>query len=178
MTRIICQTGEVVEVEGGLDGARLSDLKLHRAILERALLVRTIFQDCDARSATFALASAEGAQFLRCSLVLAEFQGADLCRSRFEAGDAAYSDFTGANLTEAVLAGIRLDGASFRGCNLDSADLSGVEVNGLVLEGAIYTPVTVWPPAFDPTTSGAVLVGDREEQFRFVEDGPEGAPEA
>ena len=176
MTRIICQTGEVVEVEGALDGSHLIQLQLHRAILERALLVGTIFEGCDARSASFALASAERAQFLGCSLVLAEFQAADLRGSRFEAGDAAHSDFTGANLAGATLLGIRLDGAAFRGCNLDAADLSRAHMDGLVLEGAIYTALTVWPTGFDPTTSGAVLVGDRQEQFRFLE-GSTGLPE-
>jgi uncharacterized protein YjbI with pentapeptide repeats len=168
MTRIVCVTGDVIEVAGNLEGAHLTGLNLHRAILERAVLTDTTFERCDARSALFALASADRVRFSACSLVLAEFQAASLCGSRFESGDAANADFSGADLTGAVLRDIRLDGASFRGCNLDAADLSGVRLGGVVLEGAIYTPLTVWPSEFEPMFSGAVLVGDQTELFRFL----------
>jgi len=172
--RIICQTGEVVEVEGPLDNSRLAGLQLHRAILERASFKEATFEDCDLRSALFALSSGRSSRFLRCSVVLAGFQGADLRGASFEEGDGFASDFTGADLTGALFSGIRLEQASFCGGNLDAADLSQCKMSGALLQGAVYTPQTRWPEGFDPSTSGAILVGDQREAFSFLDaDGEE-----
>ena len=128
-----------------------------------------MFESCNLRSALFALSTGADARFVRCMLVLAEFQAADLAGVQFDGGDLYSSDFTGANLAGATVVDVRLAMASFRGASLDGADLTRADLAGALLEGALYTPATRWPPGFDPTTSGAVLVGDQAETFRFLE---------
>ena len=85
--RIICQTGDVVDLAGPLPGSVLQGLNLHRAILERASYGGTVFESCNLRSALFALSSGTNARFVGCMLVLAEFQAADLAGVQFDGGD-------------------------------------------------------------------------------------------
>ncbi|VAV95911.1 hypothetical protein MNBD_ACTINO02-1316 [hydrothermal vent metagenome] len=169
--RIVCQTGEVIDVSEPLEGSRFRGLNLHRAILERVSFEGVVFESCNLRSALFALSSGVDARFIGCTLVLAGFQAADLRGAWFEASDAYSCDFTGANLAGARFVSTRLELASFRGCSLDGADLTKTDLAGALLEGALYTPKTRWPAGFDPTACGAVLVGEQQEIFGFLVDG-------
>lgn len=167
--RIVCQTGEVLDLIEPLPGSHIKEADLHRVILERASFDRTVFESCNLRSGLLALSSGLAARFVRCTLVLAGFQAADLRGAHFEGGDGYGCDFTGANLGQATVTDTRFEASSFRGCNLDGTDLSNADLAGTFLEGALYTLETHWPAGFDPLTSGAVLIGDQTRAFEFLD---------
>jgi hypothetical protein len=63
-----------------------------------------------------------------------------------------------ADLSQASLRGTNLKGSSLQGSDLIGADLIGASLAGSDLRGALYSTRTVWPPRFDYSSSGAIMV--------------------
>lgn len=119
-------------------------------------------------------------------LVGARLRGKDLARTGLQGVNAARADLRDADLRGANLEGADLSGANLRrtklcgarliaklhGAKLNGADLRGTDLCGsgfsLVLtdgnlegadfQGAIYNGATRWPPGFDPSSRGCILV--------------------
>ena len=92
--------------------------------------------------------------------------GADLRLAGLSATSLLGADFRGADLREAWLRDSCLHAADLRdadlrdadleGADLDAADLQGAELDGANLHAATFSPLTTWPPGFDPLAAGAI----------------------
>jgi uncharacterized protein YjbI with pentapeptide repeats len=92
--------------------------------------------------------------------------GADLRLAALSATCLPGADFRGADLREAWLRDSCLHAADLRdadlrdaeleGADLDAADLQGADLDGANLHAATFSPLTTWPPGFDPLAAGAI----------------------
>lgn len=107
----------------------------------------------------------DGANLSHTVLVEARAEGASLSNALLNDARLYSARLSGANLRGARLERAHLRSADLRGADLSGADLSGADLSdadtaGARFDGAPYSPGTEWPPEFDPSASGAILISD------------------
>jgi uncharacterized protein YjbI with pentapeptide repeats len=158
MITIKCQTGDDVVIEAdSLEGADLSALNLHRAILDGQKVCRARLVDTELRSAWLQRADLTGCDLSRAILfsavaVGAVFVGAQLRDAVLSTGIFDLADFTNADLR-----GARVGQASFKGAKLGGAKLHCQGLEKAELAGAQADTSTEWPEGFVPEAHGVIV---------------------
>ena len=134
-------------------GAYLTGADLRRAYLRGAYLMGANLRRADLRGANLTGANLTGADLRRADLMDADLTGANLRRADLMDADLTGAYLTGADLRRADLGGANLTGANLRGANLTGADLTGAD-----LRRATANEKTIWPPSFDPSQVGVLII--------------------
>jgi Pentapeptide repeats (8 copies) len=87
--------------------------------------------------------------------------GVDLHLAGLSATSLPGADLREAHLRDSCLHAADLRDADLRdadlgGADLDAADLQGADLDGANLRAATFSPLTTWPPGFDPRAAGAL----------------------
>jgi uncharacterized protein YjbI with pentapeptide repeats len=145
----------------GLDlaDAQLAHLVLRGADLTGANLAGADLQDADVQDARLQLAALGGANLWSANLSRAKLWGADLREAELRCANMERADLGGANLSGAPLPAANLQHANLRDTDLrhtylGRANLREATVTGATFKGAIGSPGTRWPAAFDQSSAG------------------------
>jgi uncharacterized protein YjbI with pentapeptide repeats len=160
MILIKCQTGDHVVIQAdSLEGANLSSLNLHRALLDRQSLRGATLVGADLRSAWLEGADLSDCDLSRVILFAAVCIGTSFSHACLRDAVLATGKFDRADFSWANLHGARLGQASLRGANLIGTDMRCLNLDKTDLAGAYADASTQWPDGFSPQAYGVTIRG-------------------
>jgi len=155
--KIVCQTGQVVEIPyESLIGANLDGLSLHRALLEEQKMMKATFIGTDLRGAVLCKSDLSDTNFEEASLITAFLMNASLQRASLRKCRAIGCKFDFADLRNADLDGSDVWDASFDHARLQGTRLTCQRIDSASFAGAEFDNKTIFPDGFDPKSRGLV----------------------
>lgn len=136
----------------------IRDQNFCRAILDREIIVGSIFRYCDFENAYMNSIRCEKTVFYGCSFIDADIRDAELTDCFFVNCFASFAIFNGAKMNNTVFYGLDLNNAQFIGSDFSNADLRGVDLAHSYLDKTKYNRDTKWMKGFDPEQRGCILL--------------------
>ncbi|RAV21055.1 hypothetical protein DQG23_13315 [Paenibacillus contaminans] len=141
-----------------LVNAKLNGCNLHRAELRCKNMAGASLSGTNLRNAELNNSDLSYCNLFESNLIMSNFEGGLLINANISKAKCFYASFKNTNLSKANL----LD-AEVREANFSNALLYGANMNclGLLqanLVGAKYDSNTIWPPNYNPSEHGAVLL--------------------
>ncbi len=132
------------------NGREVEDFNGHRALMEKFVIIKTIFKNSNFRNAVLKNNNIETAIFQNNNLIMSEFENSTIIDTKFIDCDMSFSNFRNVDFRN----------VHFENCNMKHVDFSdgilfdvlfdkNMDIETIILENVYYNDKTVFPEGFD-----------------------------